>query len=43
VPLGVIRQQDIPVEVFAGLGWQWGGYWVATKDYQHFAGPGRLR
>ena len=22
-----------------GIGWQWGGYWLSSKDYQHFAAP----
>ena len=39
VPLGVIRQEDLAVKAFAGIGWSWGGYWVNSKDYQHFAGP----
>ncbi|MCW2739195.1 CapA family protein [Nocardioides sp.] len=37
VPLGVIRQDDLLVREFARIGWQWGGYWVTSKDYQHVA------
>ena len=37
VPAGVIRAGELPVVAFAGLGWQWGGDWVGSKDYQHFA------
>lgn len=25
------------VEAFAAVGWQWGGRWTATPDYQHFS------
>jgi poly-gamma-glutamate synthesis protein (capsule biosynthesis protein) len=39
VPAGVIRAGELPVSVFARLGWQWGGNWVGAKDYQHFADP----
>ena len=39
VPLGVIRVADRPVAAFARIGWQWGGYWVSSKDYQHVAAP----
>ncbi|MFC7360680.1 CapA family protein [Nocardioides astragali] len=39
VPLGVIRARDLPVRAFARLGWQWGGYWRSSKDYQHVADP----
>lgn len=37
VPLGVIRRDDLLVREFARIGWQWGGYWSASKDYQHVA------
>lgn len=39
VPTGVIREGDLLVREFARIGWEWGGYWVNSKDYQHFAGP----
>jgi hypothetical protein len=39
VPAGVIRAGELPVTAFARLGWQWGGHWVGSKDYQHFADP----
>jgi poly-gamma-glutamate synthesis protein (capsule biosynthesis protein) len=39
VPAGVIRAGELPVTVFARLGWQWGGDWVGSKDYQHFVEP----
>ncbi|HEV2797051.1 MAG TPA: M15 family metallopeptidase, partial [Nocardioides sp.] len=41
VPLGVIRQDDLLVREFARIGWEWGGYWTSSKDYQHVAGPRR--
>jgi len=25
---------------FAAIGWQWGGRWTATPDYQHFSADG---
>lgn len=39
VPLGVIRVEDRPVKAFARFGWQWGGYWAPSKDWQHLAAP----
>ena len=39
VPAGVIRAGELPVTAFARLGWQWGGDWVGSRDYQHFADP----
>lgn len=37
VPAGVIRAADPVVTAFARMGWEWGGYWASSKDYQHFA------
>jgi hypothetical protein len=34
VPGGVL------VETFAAAGWQWGGRWRASPDYQHFSADG---
>jgi hypothetical protein len=34
VPGGVL------VRVFASVGWQWGGRWTATPDWQHFSKTG---
>jgi hypothetical protein len=28
------------VSAFAAVGWQWGGRWTATPDYQHFSKTG---
>jgi poly-gamma-glutamate synthesis protein (capsule biosynthesis protein) len=36
---GVVRAGDIPVSAFTRLGWEWGGGWVSSKDYQHVAAP----
>ena len=37
--LGVIRAGDLPVTAFTRIGWEWGGDWVSSKDYQHVAAP----
>jgi hypothetical protein len=29
------------VEAFASIGWQWGGLWTGSRDYQHFSSNGR--
>jgi hypothetical protein len=29
------------VSAFAAVGWQWGGRWTASPDYQHFSANGR--
>ena len=34
VPGGVLNA------AFAAAGWQWGGRWTATPDYQHFSSTG---
>lgn len=39
VTAGVIHASDPVVAAFARIGWQWGGYWLSSKDYQHFAAP----
>ncbi|GAB2868434.1 M15 family metallopeptidase [Actinocorallia aurea] len=33
---GVITAGDKTVKAFEAIGWQWGGYWSGTRDYQHF-------
>ena len=33
----MIRAGDAAVAAFARLGWGWGGDWVTSKDFQHFA------
>ncbi|MFI6388798.1 M15 family metallopeptidase [Nonomuraea sp. NPDC050547] len=37
---GVINPRDKVVKAFAAVGWEWGGYWSGTKDYQHFSKGG---
>jgi hypothetical protein len=34
VPGGVL------VRAFAAVGWQWGGRWTGSPDYQHFSSTG---
>jgi hypothetical protein len=29
------------VRAFASIGWEWGGRWTSSKDYQHFSENGR--
>jgi poly-gamma-glutamate synthesis protein (capsule biosynthesis protein) len=41
VPAGVIQDGDVVVRAFAGIGWEWGGDWASSKDYQHFSAAGR--
>ncbi len=40
VPEGVIRSGDVVVRAFASIGWEWGGDWSSSKDYQHFSASG---
>jgi poly-gamma-glutamate synthesis protein (capsule biosynthesis protein) len=40
VPMGAIRADDVVVRAFASVGWQWGGDWSSSKDYQHFSASG---
>ncbi|MEU4577985.1 M15 family metallopeptidase [Nonomuraea sp. NPDC023979] len=37
---GVINPGDKVVRAFAAVGWEWGGDWSGTKDYQHFSKGG---
>ncbi len=37
VPPGVIHSGDIVTRAFAEIGWEWGGDWSGSPDYQHFA------
>lgn len=37
---GVINPGDRVVKAFAQVGWEWGGDWSGTKDYQHFSKGG---
>jgi len=37
---GMINRRGQVVKAFAGAGWEWGGAWSGTKDYQHFSATG---
>jgi hypothetical protein len=38
---GMIHRGDVVVRAFASIGWEWGGNWPSSKDYQHFSATGR--
>lgn len=38
---GMIGPRSVVVRSFAGVGWEWGGFWAGTKDFQHFSASGR--
>jgi hypothetical protein len=38
---GVVQAGDLVVRAFADVGWEWGGLWTSSKDYQHFSLSGR--
>jgi len=42
-PAGVIRTDDVVVRAFTDVGWEWGGHWATSQDYQHFSAAGRSR
>ena len=37
---GMAVRSGLLVRVFAGVGWQWGGRWSGSPDYQHFSATG---
>ena len=37
---GMAVSGGVLVRAFAAVGWQWGGRWRATPDYQHFSSTG---
>jgi hypothetical protein len=37
---GMAVRGGLLVRVFAAVGWQWGGRWRGTPDYQHFSSTG---
>ena len=37
---GMVVDGGIVVRAFAGIGWEWGGRWTTTPDYQHFSTTG---
>jgi hypothetical protein len=38
---GMIYRNDRVWRAFRAIGWEWGGTWTTTKDYQHFSANGR--
>lgn len=38
---GMIVPGDEVVAAFRSIGWEWGGHWTSSKDYQHFSSTGR--
>lgn len=38
---GMVTPEGPAVRAFSSIGWEWGGDWSATKDYQHFSVNGR--
>lgn len=38
---GLIHAGGPVVRAFAAAGWEWGGDWSGTRDYQHFSATGR--
>lgn len=39
--VGMIHSRGPVVKAFSSVGWEWGGYWSSSKDYQHFSSNGR--
>jgi hypothetical protein len=37
---GMAVRGGLLVRAFAAVGWQWGGRWTGTPDYQHFSATG---
>ena len=37
---GMAVRGGLLVNAFAAVGWQWGGRWTGTPDYQHFSSTG---
>ena len=37
---GMAVRGGVLVRAFAAVGWQWGGRWTASPDYQHFSATG---
>jgi hypothetical protein len=40
VRLGMAVPGGLLVSAFASVGWQWGGRWTSSPDYQHFSATG---
>lgn len=37
---GMVHGGDATVRAFKRVGWEWGGNWSGTKDFQHFSASG---
>jgi len=37
---GMAVARGVLVRAFASVGWQWGGRWAASPDWQHFSRTG---
>ncbi len=37
---GMIVEDDVVLQAFTEIGWEWGGAWRNLKDYQHFSATG---
>jgi len=37
---GMIAPRGNVVRIFGRAGWEWGGFWSGTQDYQHFSATG---
>ena len=37
---GMATPKRVLVRAFAAAGWQWGGRWTGSPDYQHFSATG---
>jgi D-alanyl-D-alanine carboxypeptidase len=38
---GMAVEEGVLVRAFAAVGWEWGGHWTGSLDYQHFSTNGR--
>lgn len=38
---GMIHADDVVVQAFADIGWEWGGDYTSIKDYMHFSLTGK--
>ncbi|MGQ0670816.1 MAG: M15 family metallopeptidase [Actinomycetota bacterium] len=34
---GMVHEDDVVVQAFVDIGWEWGGNWTSIKDYMHFS------
>jgi D-alanyl-D-alanine carboxypeptidase len=37
---GMATPGGVLIDAFAAVGWQWGGRWAGSPDYQHFSSTG---